>query len=354
MIPQVLATVHVTFSGESRSKAFGLYGAVMSIGTVAGPVLGALVTEADILGLGWRPIFLVNLPIGITAIILGTLFITESKADRAERLDTVGMLLSATAMVLIIFPLTEGHAHGWPTWCFVMLVAGFAVLAVFLRHQARKQDAPLVVLSLFKGKQFSGGLSTQLTLGLLSGVFFLTWTIYLQRGLGLRPLHAALAFVIISVGEMAGASIAMKTVSRFGRRVPQTGALLALASMACYGHQITSQQGDLTILAMSLPVLLLGIGFGMIGAPIADMSLAKVAHRHAGSASGLFNTATQLGIAMGTALTGLVFFAVTGGSLDGAVNRAAFEDSLWYVGGCFLVMWALMFLVPKRTAAPTE
>ncbi|MEU2869175.1 MFS transporter [Streptomyces olivoreticuli] len=352
MIPQVLATLHVTFDGENRSKAFGLYGAVMSVGTVAGPVLGGLVTEADILGLGWRPIFLVNAPIGIAAIILGKIFITESRAEQAERLDVAGMLLSALAMVLIIFPLTEGHTHNWPTWCFAMLIAGFAVLAVFLRHQSRKKEAPLVVLSLFRGRQFSGGLATQLMLGLLSGVFFLTWTIYLQRGLGLSPLHAALAFVVISLGEMAGAGIAMKTVSRSGRRVPQTGALLALASMAFYGHQVTFQQGGLTIAVMALPVLLLGIGFGMIGAPIADMSLAKVAHRHAGSASGLFNTSTQLGIALGTALTGMVFFSATGGSLDGAVNRTAFASSLWYVGGAFAVMWALMFLLPKHTTTP--
>ncbi|MCY0944801.1 MFS transporter [Streptomyces antarcticus] len=180
MIPQVLATLHVTFDGEHRSRAFGLYAAVLSIGAVLGPVLGGVLTEADLFGLGWRPIFLINVPIGLAVILLGRKFITESTARKAERLDVTGMLLSALAVVLIVFPLTEGHAHHWPLWCFAMLATGLIVLAVFLRHQQRrKNDAPLVVLSFFKGKAFSGGLAAQLLLGLLSGMFFMTWTLYL-------------------------------------------------------------------------------------------------------------------------------------------------------------------------------
>ncbi|MFG2138606.1 MFS transporter [Streptomyces sp. NPDC048650] len=354
MIPQVLATIHVTFDGTNRSKAFGLYGAVLSLGAVMGPILGGVLTQADLFGLSWRPIFLINLPVGLAVIILGRKIITESTAETADRLDLTGMLLSAPAMVLIVFPLTEGHAHHWPLWCFAMLATGLLVLGVFLRHQQRKKDAPLVVLSLFQGKPFSGGLSAQLMLGLLSGMFFMTWTLYLQRGLDMSPLQAALAFVVIALGEMAGALIAIKTAGRFGRRVPQTGALIALASTAAYGLQISSRQTDLTLLAMTAPLLLLGIGFGTIGGPLADMSLRKVPHESAGSASGLFNTSVHLGIALGTALTALVFFSATGGSPDGAVNRDAFTGVLWWVGGAFGVMWALMFFLPRQTNSQAE
>ncbi|MFJ6752836.1 MFS transporter [Streptomyces sp. NPDC091266] len=349
MIPQVLATLHVTFDGKHRSRAFGLYGAVLSIGAVLGPVLGGVLTEADLFGLGWRPIFLINVPIGLAVILLGGRFLTESTAHKAARLDVTGMLLSAPAVVLIVVPLTEGHAHHWPLWCFALLAAGLLVLAVFLRHQQRrKNDAPLVVLSLFRGKAFSGGLSAQLLLGLLSGMFFMTWTLYLQRGLGMSPLQAAGAFVLIALGEMAGAVIAMRTAGRFGRRVPQAGALIAVISMAVYGIQISSQQAGLTLLAMTGPLLLLGVAFGTIGGPLADMSLAKVLHHDAGSASGLFNTAVHLGIALGTALTALVFFSATNGSPDNAVNREAFTGVLWWVGGAFAVMWALLLFLPKH------
>lgn len=179
----------------------------------------------------------------------------------------------------------------------------------------------------------------------------MTWTLYLQRGLGMSALQAARAFVVIALGETAGAVIAMRTAGRFGRRVPQAGALFAVVAVAVavYGLQTSSRQADLSLLAMTVPLLLLGIAFGTIGEPLADMPLAKVPHESTGSASGLFNTAVHLGIASGTALTALVLFSTTGGSPDGAVNRAAFTGVLWWVGGAFAVMWALMFFLPKRS-----
>ncbi|UQA91571.1 MFS transporter [Streptomyces halobius] len=350
MIPQVLATMHVTFEGRNRSKAFGLYGAVLAIANVLGPVLGGVLTQADLFGLSWRPIFLVNVPVGLAVLLLGRKFIPESTVRKADRLDLVGMLLSGLAIVLVLFPLTEGHAHGWPLWCFVMLAVGVLVLGVFLRHQRRRQgNAPLVTLSLFRVRQFSGGMAADLLHGLLCGLFFMTWTLYLQRGLGLSPLEAAVAFVLLSVGELGGATIAAKTAGRFARRLPQAGALIAIAAMVAYGLQIGSHQADLTLLAMTAPVVLIGFGLGMVSGPLADLSLARVPHEDAGSASGLFNTAIHLGIALGTALTAVVFFAITGGSPDGAVNRDAFVTVLWWIGSLLALMWALMFCLPKRT-----
>ncbi|GAU66467.1 putative drug resistance protein [Streptomyces sp. NBRC 110611] len=350
MIPQILATLHVTFEGQNRSKTFGLYGAVLSLANVLGPVLGGLLTEADLFGLSWRPIFLVNVPVGLAVLLLGRRFIPESTVQKANRLDLTGMLLSALAIVLIVFPLSEGHLHHWPLWCFAMLATGLLALGVFLRHQQRKQDkAPLVPLSLFRGRQFSGGMAAQLMHGLLCGLFFMTWTLYLQRGLGMSPFHAALAFVLLSLGELAGATLAAKSGGRFARRLPQAGALIASASMAAYGLQAAGGQADLTLLAMTAPVVLIGFGLGMVSGPLADLSLARVPHENAGAASGLFNTAIHLGIALGTALTALVFFATTGGSPDAGLNRDAFITVLWWVGGALTLMWALMFCLPKHT-----
>lgn len=349
MLPQVLATLHVAFEGENRSKVFGLYGAVMALANVLGPVLGGLLTEADLFGLSWRPIFLVNVPVGLAVILLGPKFIPESTARKSDRLDLTGMLLSALAIVLILFPLTEGHTHHWPLWCFAMLGAGLLTLGVFLRHQQRKQHhAPLVRLALFQSRQFPGGLSAQLVLGLVCGLFFMTWALYLQHGLGLSPFHAALAFVLLSLGELAGATIAAKSAGRFARRLPQAGALIALAAMAAYTLQTDRLQADMTLLAMTAPVVMIGFGLGMVAGPLADMSLAQVPHEDAGSASGLFSTAIHLGIALGTALTALVFFATTGGSPDAALNRDAFVHVLWWVGGLLALMWALLFCLPKQ------
>ncbi|WP_053803038.1 MFS transporter [Streptomyces rimosus] len=355
MIPQILATLHVTFEGQNRSKVFGLYGAVMSLANVLGPVMGGLLTEADLFGQSWRPIFLVNVPVGLAVLLLGRRFIPESTVKKADRPDLTGMLLSALAIVLIVFPLSEGHLHHWPLWCFALLAAGLLTLGVFLRHQRRKQgDAPLVTLFLFRSRQFSGGMAAQLTHGLLCGLFFMTWTLYLQRGLGMSPFHAALAFVLLSLGELAGATIVAKSGGRFARRLPQAGALIAAASMAAYGLQAAAGQADLTLPAMTAPVVLIGFGLGMVSGPLADLSLARVPHENAGAASGLFNTAIHLGIALGTALTALVFFATTGGSLGAGLNRDAFITVLWWVGGLLALMWALMFCLPKHTDDPAD
>lgn len=349
MIPQILATLHVTFEGQNRSKAFGLYGAVLSLANVLGPVMGGLLTQVDLFGMSWRPIFLVNVPVGLAVLLLGRRFIPESTARQADRPDLTGMLLSALAIVLTVFPLTEGHLHHWPLGCFALLATGLVVLGVFLRHQRRKQgNAPLVALSLFRGRQFSGGMAAQLTHGLLCGLFFMTWTLYLQRGLGMSPFRAALAFVLLSLGELAGATVAGKSGGRFARRMPQTGALVALAAMVAYGVQADAGQADVTLLTMTAPVVLIGFGLGMVGGPLADLSLARVPHENAGAASGLFNTAMHLGIALGTALTALVFFATTGGSPEAGLNRDAFITVLWWDGGLLALMWALMLCLPQQ------
>lgn len=141
---------------------------------------------------------------------------------------------------------------------------------------------------MFQGRQFSGVTATQLMHGLLCGLFFMTWTLYLQRGLGMSPLDAALAFVVLSIGELTGAAIAAKSAGRFARRLPQAGALIAIVAMAGYGHQVVAGQGNLSLPGMTVPVVL--IGLGMVSGPLADMTLAKVPHDSAGAASGLFNT----------------------------------------------------------------
>ncbi|PCG85323.1 MFS transporter [Streptomyces sp. WZ.A104] len=353
MVPQVLATLHVTFEEGSRARAFSLYGTIMSLGSVAGPVLGGVLTSADVFGLGWRPIFLINVPIGLATVLLGLRYLPESRDPAARRLDLAGMVLVGLGLLLIAYPLTVGGVHQWPAWSFVMMAGGLLTLAVFVVQQrartTRGRD-PLVVLALFKHRAFTAGLSAQLVFGLLSGVFFLAWTLFMQDGLGLSPRQAATGFVAASVGEMAGAWLAMGLAVRHGRRAPQAGALLAAATLCGYALLITEQNTGLSPVLTVVPMLPVGLGLGMIGAALADMTLRQVDHDHAGSASGLFNTSTQLGIALGTALTAVVFFAYSPAGSHGSTVTAAFAGTLWYVIAALLAMWALMLWLPKRHA----
>lgn len=358
MVPQVLATVHVAFDGSDRAKAFGLYGTVMSVGSVAGPVLGGVLIQADLFGLSWRSLFLINVPLGIATVLLGHRYLTESHNRQALRLDLLGMVLSALGLLLIAYPLSAGGSHHWPWWTFTAMAAGVAVLVGLVfqqRNKTCKDGSSLVVLSLFSGRPFSGGLTAQLVLGLLSGLFFMCWTLFMQQGLGLSPLRAAIGFLLLTLAEIGGAWLAMTAVARHQRRVPQVGALLAALALTVFHLLVTTYGTGLSMTAMALPVLALGLGLGMIGAPLTDLTLGRVGEAHAGSASGLFNTATHLGIALGVVLTGVVFFSHDQTAAARGTDVAdAFTATLPYVIGGLLTMWALMFFLPRPASRRTR
>ncbi|MBW5422011.1 MFS transporter [Streptomyces sp. BG9H] len=354
MVPQVMAVIAVTFQGESQAKAFGMYGMIMSLGGVLGPVLGAVLTAADIAGLGWRAVFLINLPIGLATVLFALRFIPESRDQQARCLDPLGMLLCAAGMLLIAYPLTVGGEEHWPAWSFGMLAAGVIVLAVFVAQQrakTAKDGSALVALSLFTSKVFAGGLAAQLVFGLVSGVFLLTWVLFMQFGLGLTPGQFAPASVAISIGGMAGAMLASKWAGRHLRRVPQAGAVLIAVTLVGYQLMVSAEQTETPFAAAVAPMILLGVGFGMVGAGLAGLTLSQVGHEDAGSAAGLFNTAMQLGTALGIAMASVVFFSHAPAGSHGTTVTHAFAGSVWYVIAALTAMWALMFRLPKPVKA---
>ncbi|KPC66910.1 MFS transporter [Streptomyces chattanoogensis] len=360
MVPQVLAIIHVSFPAHERGKVFGMFGAVIGLGAVCGPLIGALLTEGNLLGLEWRPIFLINLPVGIAGILLGARFVTESRAPRALRLDLIGTALATLGLLMLLYPLTQGRESGWPLWGFVSMAASPLVLAVFVRYErakARKDGSPLVELSLFQLKTFAAGVGVQLTFGAASGLFFLIWTLHMQLGLGWGPLHAGLTGLPFSLACSAAAGMSVqKLVPRFGRKVLQAGALIMLTGALLYlwdaGHYGTALQSWQMIPAM----LLLGGGMGLIVAPITDSVLSEVPAEHSGSASGIFNTTGQLGMALGLGLSSVAFFGVADGAGAQAAPGAAFlqatTHSLWWVSGGLVIVFGLLFLLPKRVRTP--
>jgi hypothetical protein len=168
------------------------------------------------------------------------------------------------------------------------MAAGLAVLAALVlqqRGKTRKGGSPLVVLSLFSGRPFSAGLAAQLVLGLLSGLFFLCWTLFMQHGLGLSPSRAAVGFLLFTVAEIGGSWLAWPAVARHQRRVPQAGALVAAVALAVFRLLAAAYGTHLPMTVMALPVLALGLGLGMIGAPLTDLTLGRVGDAHAASAT---------------------------------------------------------------------
>lgn len=362
MVPQVLSIVHATFPAHERGKVFGLFGAVVGLGAVSGPLLGALLTEWDLFGLGWRPIFLINLPVGIAGLILGAKFITESRAPKAVRLDLPGVALITLAMLMLIYPLTRGHELGWPLWGHLSMVGSLFVFAALVIHQRRKalaDGSPLIELSLFRVKSFAAGIAVQLTFGVGLGIFFLVWTLYMQTGLGWSVLRAGVTGIPFSVAVSVAAGISVqKLVPRFGRKVLQAGALLMIAGLLIYLWESEQYGSGISSWQMAVPLVVMGVGMGLIVAPLTDTVLSEVPKEHAGSASGLINTVQQMGTALGLGLVSVVFFGAIGDRLaPEAVGPAfvdAFQGALWWVAGVLSVIFLVMFALPARPRAHGE
>jgi EmrB/QacA subfamily drug resistance transporter len=367
MVPQVLSIVHATFPAHERGKVFGLFGAVVGLGAVSGPLLGALLTEWNLFGLEWRPIFLINLPVGVVAFLLGRRFITESKAPHALRLDLVGVALVTLGLLMLLYPLTRGRELGWPVWGYVSMggaLVVFAALVAYERRKASRDGSPLVELSLFRVKSFAAGIAVQTVFGVALGVFFLVWTLYMQTGLGWSPLHAGLTGVPFSIAVSTAAGLSVqKLVPRFGRKVLQAGALVMMAGVLVYIGEAHRYGLGITSWQMTLPLVVMGAGMGLIVAPLTDAVLSEVPREHAGSASGLINTVQQMGNALGLGLVSVVFFGVVDDRLRPGQVRPeqvrpafaqAFQHALWWVAAVLGVIFVLMAALPKRPAQHVE
>ncbi len=312
MVPQILAIIHVMFPREERGKVLGIWGGVLGSASAAGLILGGLLVEWDLFGLAWRPIFLVNIPVGVAALIVAWFVVPDSRSPAAARLDPIGMLLAIGAVLLLVYPLTEGRSLGWPSWIYLLLVGSAGVLVLFVAYEWRRSatvGSPLVGLALFRLRAFTAGLLVWLVFWVAMGGFFLVWTLYLQVGLGWSPLRSGLTATTFAVGAAAGSGLSVQVFTpRFGRSVLVAGAVLNAVGFGSYAWLVAHYGPTVEPWQMIAPLVVTGFGFGLVVAPMVDAVLTGVPTRDAGSASGLLSTVQQVGIAVGVAVVGVVFF----------------------------------------------
>src|ERR1700735_3851289 len=223
MVPQVLSVIQVIFPPHERIKALAGFGVTAGLGTVSGPLLGGLLTQHNLLGLHWRPIFLINVPSGIIAVIVSAVLVRESRAPRPPRLDPGGVALITAALLLLLYPLVQGRQLGWPAWTFVAMAASVPAFALFVwyeRVKDRRDGSPLGQLSLFGQRAFRIGIAIAVTFFLGVTSFALILTLFLQIGLGFTPLHAGLTFLPFSGGVL----VASAAAARPGPRLRPGGA----------------------------------------------------------------------------------------------------------------------------------
>src|SRR6185437_5470467 len=275
MVPQVLSIIRVSFPARERRIALGVYGMTIAVGQVSGQALGGILLSADIGGLGWRPIFLVNVPVAALTFLFGFRRVPESVSPARPSLDLAGVgLLTLTAGLLTV-PIVEGGALGWPPWCWLSLAAGPAAGAAFVwwEHRAAASRQPLVDLGLFRSKDFRRGLLVNVTLYATISSFFFVLGLYLQTGRGDSPLAAGLTFVPLAAGNFMASLASGALVGRYGRGTLTAGAALQAA-------------GLLVLLAASAPsrpealvlggVTLFGLGQGLLIPPIIGVVLSRV------------------------------------------------------------------------------
>jgi len=332
MTPQVLAIAQMMFPPKERAAAFSLFGLSAGLAAVSGPILGGWLIALDLFDLGWRPIFLINIPVGIMTILLGLRLIPALAPKPGLKNDFGGIALAAVTIFCVIFPLIEGRGFGWPAWCFVMLA--FAIpfgiaFALWERRQHRMKAPELLPVALMKNRNYViGSLMTATFFSTLPG-FFLILAMFLQRGYGLTPLQSGLTTVPFSVGIFVASLIS----GRLGNITPRVrvvvGVVMVAVGMGLLRMEIQTVGDSIDRMALLPWFLLSGLGMGIAIAPMFQLVLAGVAPQDAGGGSGALQAIQQVGSALGIAIVSEIFFSdLARNAAEGLSGKAVYAEGM--------------------------
>jgi EmrB/QacA subfamily drug resistance transporter len=353
MVPQALSFIQVTFTAREQSHAYAMYGMTIGFGMIAGQLLGGILVSANLFGLDWRPVFLVNLPLGVAAMALAWWLVPESRAPAGLKLDPVGVVLVSAALALFLYPLIRGAAAGWPAWTWASLAAAAVLLVLFVRYERRKtkrDGSPLVVLSLFRHRSFVVGLGVGLSFFTVLAPFLVLLAEYLQSGLDLSPRAAGLRFLPFAIGFLAASFASARLAPRLGRRILQLGAGLMVTGLATLIVVVRSATLDSSAIAYILPLLIYGLGQGSLQAPLVNFILADVPPHDAGSASGVVTMLQQFSFALGVAVIGSVFAVALGPHPGSSGYGRALDHALLWNIALLTVTFVAAFALPRRQA----
>jgi MFS family permease len=372
MLPQVFGLIRDLFEAHEMGRAFGVYGPVMGLSAMLGPIASGGLIGADVFGTGWRMIFLVNVPVGLVALVLGARLLPVGAASAGAdaraagaagagagrsgggrgQLDLAGAALAAVAMFGLVFPLAQGHALGWPAWLYAMLAASVLVLAWFAVYQIRRQRAgrtPLVEPSIFGHRSYRAGIAFSLVfVGSLGGIVMI-FNVFLQNGLGFTPWHSALTTAPWAAGAFVGSAVGGIAMTKLGRRVLHAGLVVEAAGLLAVYAVLRGAAAGVSTVDLLAPMVVGGIGMGMVFVPLFDIVMAGVRPQEMGSASGVLQTVNALGMSLGIAGIGAIFFVLTGGhGRHVPVYLGAAEWTALATVGLLACSFALAFGLPRR------
>ena len=313
MLPQVLSTIQATRSGPARARALGSYGATGGIAVVAGQLLGGLLVSANIAGMTWRPIFLVNVPVGIVGLILAARLVPDTRSDDPAPVDLRGTLLLGWGTLALLIPLTEGRSLGWPLWTIVLLITAPVAAIAFVRAERAMEErggVPLVPISLLRVPSMRRGLLLAVPFFTGFGGFMFVIALTLQDGSGITALDAGVILVPMALGFLAASLSTARLLPRFGRNVLTVGALIQAAGLLAIIAELARSWPHPGALFMAPGMLVLGIGQGLIMSPLFGAVLSEVPPRKAGVGSGVLATTQQGALALGVATLGSLYLTI--------------------------------------------
>jgi MFS family permease len=345
MIPQGFGLMKQVFADEAEmDKALGLFGPATGVPMLAAPILAGALIDANLWGIGWRLVFLINVPIGALTLPLAIRSLPRGAAAHPDvKLDIGGVWLVGLALVAIIYPLIQGRAEGWPAWCFGMLVAGAVLIFVFLRHERHREGSPLIEPTLLTNRTYLSGIAVALALFGAFGGLLLCISLYGQLGEGWSPIHAGLTLTPMVVGMILGMIGSNAAVSRLGRHLLHIGILLIAAGTAGLALILigarTASTWDL------VPGLFfIGAGVGTSIGQLFQFILTSVNMDEVGSASGVFEAVQQLSTALGVAVLGSIFFS----ALDHHLPPEALQITAWACLAPLAAAFLLVFRLPMH------
>ncbi|MBY3053931.1 MFS transporter [Rhizobium laguerreae] len=351
MAPQALASINAIFPDHEKSKALTFYALTFGLASMAGLFLGGALIALDVFGLGWRAVFLINLPVIAVAAPSALIMLRETRSEHPSKLDLGGALLLALALLALVAPLIEGREQGWPTWSMLMLIASLPLLFLFWRHEQKVEAAgqdPIVAPRLLQNPELVRGLLAALFFYALAA-FWLVFSFYQQRGLDSTPFEAGLAILPAAVGFMLGPFASERIVNVFGRFSAGFGMATQAAGLFATAALISSGLSQFLFIAL----FLIGAGQGIALPNLVKTSVQRVDKTQSGLASGLVNSVLQIGGALAVAIVGGLFFSILGSATDVQSIGRAYSAAAVAIAICLLIAgWLSVSLVSTKPSRP--
>ncbi|MBV8988555.1 MAG: DHA2 family efflux MFS transporter permease subunit [Solirubrobacterales bacterium] len=330
---------------RERAQAIGVWGGVVGISMALGPLLGGALVDS----VGWRSVFLVNVPVGLVALVLTAAFVPESRAERPRRIDPVGQVLVIVALASLTYAIIEGHSLGWTSAEIVGLFALSLVSFVALVRYELRHEEPLIEVRFFRSAPFSGAsLIAICAFAGLGGFLFLN-TLYLQTVRGFSPFHAGLYTLPMAAMTLVFGPLSGRLVGQRGSRLPLLIAGCALIASAVMLTGLSASTSTAYLLAS---YVVFGFGFGLVNPPITNTAVSGMPPSQAGVAAAVASTSRQVGMTLGVAVVGAVAGAGAGAGL-GSHFATATHPGWWIIAGTGVAVLLLGALTTTRWAYDT-